>query len=145
MGFRFPLASILRFRESVEHQEELELRKVQLEVAGVRRSIEQATLELAIAQQARETAMQQPLPAAHLQSMLRAAEVAIEKKKTLRAILQKLEEQCAEQMQRYQTAHRKRQMLSDLEARHKDGYELQQVKMQQKTLDDLFGARHQRG
>ncbi|MGA8108009.1 MAG: hypothetical protein WBD46_05890 [Acidobacteriaceae bacterium] len=145
MGFRFPLASILRFRESVEHQEELELRKVQLEVAGVRRSVEQATLEIAIAQQARETAMQQPLPAAHLQSMLRAADVSIEKKKTLLATLQKLEEQSAEQMQRYQTAHRKRQMLSDLEARHQDGYELQQVKAQQKTLDDLFGARHQRG
>lgn len=145
MGFNFPLASVLRFRESVERQEELELRKVQLEAAGVRRSIEQATMEIAIAQQTRETALQQPLPAAHLQAMLRAADGAIEKKKKLLAILQKLEEQSAARMQRYQTAHRNRQMLSDLETRQRDSWELQQGKTQQKAVDDLFGARHQRG
>ncbi|HEX4036782.1 MAG TPA: hypothetical protein VHX37_01875 [Acidobacteriaceae bacterium] len=144
MAFRFPLASVLRFRESLEHQEELELRKVQLEVAGVRRSIEQVTMEIAIAQQARETAMQQPLPAAHLQAMLRAADGAVEKRKKLLTVLQKLEEQRAEQLQRYHTAHRKRQMLSDLEARHHESYDLRQTKTQQKIVDDLFASRHQR-
>lgn len=145
MGFHFPLDSVLRFRESVEHQEELQLRKVQLEVASVRRSIEQVTMEIAVAQRARETALQQPLPAAHLQAMLHAADGAVEKKKKLVAALQKLEEQSAACMQRYQLAHRKRQMLSDLETRQRELWELQQVKTQQKAVDDLFGARHQRG
>ena len=144
MAFRFPLASVLRFRQSVEQQEELELRKLQLEVAGVRRSIEQATMEIAIAQQARDTALQKPLQAAHLQAMLRAADTAVERKKKLLATLQKLEDQRNEQMRRYQEAHRGRQMLSDLEAREQDEYELRQVKAQQKVLDDMFGARHQR-
>jgi flagellar export protein FliJ len=145
MAFRFPLASVLRFRQSVEQQEELELRKLHLEIAGVRRSIEQATMEIAIAQQARDTAMQQPLQAAHLQAMLRAADTAIERKKKLLATLQKLEDQRNEQMRRYQEAHRGRQMLSDLQTREQDEYELRQVKAQQKVLDDMFGARHQRG
>jgi len=145
VAFRFPLHSVLRFREGVEHQEELELRKVQLEAAAVRRSIEQANMDIAIAQQAREAAMRQPIPAAHLQSMLRAADAAVEKKKKLLAMLNTLEEQIAGCMQRYQTAHRKRQMLSDLEARQQDAWEVQQVKAQQKKLDDLFAARHQRG
>lgn len=145
MAFRFPLASVLRFRESIEHQEELELRKVQLQAAGVRRSIEQATMEIAIAQQARENALQQPLPAAHLQAMLHAADAAAEKKKKLLAALARLEEQSAACMLRYQTAHRKRQMLSDLESRQRETWELQQVKTEQKAVDDLFAARHQRG
>jgi flagellar FliJ protein len=144
MAFRFPLASVLRFRQSVEQQEELELRKLHLEIAGVRRSIEQATMEIAIAQRARDTALQKPLQAAHLQAMLRAADTAVERKKKLLATLQKLEDQRNEQMRRYQEAHRGRQMLSDLEAREQDEYELRQVKAQQKVLDDMFGARHQR-
>lgn len=145
MAFRFPLGSVLRYRESVERQEELKLRKLQLEAAGVRRAVEQAAMEIAIAQQARETAMQQPLPAAHLQAMLRVADAAIEKKRNLLGVLQKLEERRVEQMQSYQTAHRKRQMLSDLETRQRDSWDLQQVKTQQKALDDLFASRHQRG
>lgn len=144
MAFRFSLASVLRFRESAEHQEELELRKIQLEVIAVRRSIEQATTEIAIAQQARETAMKRPLPAAHLQAMLRAADAALEKKRSLLAMLHKLEEQSAVRMQRYQTARRKRQMLSDLEEHQRDLWELQQARTQQKSVDDLFAARHQR-
>jgi flagellar FliJ protein len=144
MAFRFPLASVLRFRQSMEQQEELELRKLQLEVASVRRSIEQAIMEIAIAQQARETALKHPLQAAHLQAMLHAVDGAIERKNKLLATLQKLEEKRNEQMRRYQEAHRGRQMLADLESHQQDEYELQQVRAQQKVLDDLFGARHQR-
>jgi flagellar export protein FliJ len=144
MAHRFSLASVLRFRESVEQQEELALRKLQLEAAGVRRSIEQATTEIAIAHQARETAMQQPIPAAQLQAMLHAADAAIERKKKLDATLHKVEEQRAEQMRRYQAAHRDRQMLSDLKDRQQEAHELQQVKTQQKMVDDLFASRHRR-
>jgi flagellar export protein FliJ len=145
MAHRFSLASVLRFRESVEQQEELALRKLQLETAGAQRSVEQATMEIAIAQQTRERAMQQPIPAAQLQAMLRAAEAAIERKKKLLAILHKLEEQRAEQMRRYQAAHRDRQMLTDLADRQQDAHELRQVKAQQKMVDDLFASRHRRG
>jgi flagellar FliJ protein len=144
MAFRFSLASVLRFRESVEQQEELALRKLQLEAAGAQRSVEQATMEIAIAQQAREAAMQQPIPAAQLQAMLRSADAALERKKKLLATLHKLEEQRAEQMRRYQAAHRDRQMLSDLADRQQDAHEVRQVKTQQKMVDDLFASRHRR-
>jgi len=145
MAHRFSLASVLRFRESLEQQEELALRKLQLEVAGLQRSIEQATTEIAIAHQARERAMQQPIAAAQFQAMLRASEAAIERKKKMHLALHKLEEQRAEQMRRYQAAHRDRQMLSDLAEQQRDAYEIRQVKTQQKMVDDLFASRHRRG
>jgi len=54
MGFRFPLASVLQFRESIEKREELALQKVQFEVARVRRRIDELTEELAKASDERE-------------------------------------------------------------------------------------------
>jgi flagellar export protein FliJ len=145
MGFHFSLETVLRFRESVEQREELALQKTQLEIAGVGRAIDRATAEIASAQRARERAMQQAIPAAQLQAMVRDADAAVEKKKHLVAMLQELEKQRAEQMNAYQAAHRKRRMLSDMETRQQDAYEREQVRTQQKQLDDLFGSRHQRG
>jgi flagellar export protein FliJ len=145
MGFHFSLETVLRFRESVEQGEELELQKTQLEIAGVTRAIERATAEIEKAQKAREKAMKRAIPAAQVQDMLREAESAIEKKKQLEAMLQGLERQRDERMKAWQAAHRKRQMLSDMETRQLDAYEQEQVRAQQKQLDDLFGSRHQRG
>jgi flagellar export protein FliJ len=145
MGFHFSLDTVLRFRESVEQKEELALRQIQLEIAGLRRTIQDVTAAIAHAQKARDKAMRQTMPAAHLQAMVSEAEAAVERKKKLVASLEELEQQHAEQLKEWQAAHRKRQMLSDMEARQFDAYELEQVKAQQKRLDDLFGSRHQRG
>jgi flagellar export protein FliJ len=145
MASEFPLASVLRFRESVEQREELALQKMQVEMARVRRAIEQADAEIDRVQQGREVALQNPTPAAHLQAMLHAAEVAKEGKKNLLATLHTLEQHRAEQMKAYQAAHQGRQMLSDLETRHSAAYERERNRNQQKRLDDLFVSRRQRG
>jgi len=145
MKFHFPLETVLRFRESVEQREELELQKAQLEVAGVTRAIEQTTAEIENAQKARERAMQQAIPAAQLQAMVKEAEAAVERKKHLETTLHDLERQRDERLKAWQAAHRKRRMLSDMETRQQAVHEQEQVKTQQKQLDDLFGSRHQRG
>src|ERR1700744_1461099 len=76
MAFRFPLASVLGFRESVERREELALARVQLEMARVQHEIERVTEDLAEAQRKREECMRKAIPAAEVQSMLRAAGIA---------------------------------------------------------------------
>jgi flagellar biosynthesis chaperone FliJ len=48
------------------------------------------------------------------------------------------------QTQKYQAAHRDRQMLSDMRTKQRDVYEQQQVRTAQKVLDDIFGTRAQR-
>jgi len=144
MAFRFPLASVLGFRESVERREELALAKVQLEMARVQHEIERVTEDLAEAQRKREECMRKAIPAAELQSMLRAADLAAERKKKLLESLAALEHQRGEQMRAYQSAHRARRVLSDLREQQLETWEQQQVRVQQKMADDRFVTRHQR-
>jgi flagellar export protein FliJ len=144
MAFRFPLAAVLAFRESLERREELALTKIQLEMARVQHEIEQVTAELAAAQRMREESMKQPIPAAQLQSMLHASDAAGERKKKLKEALAALEHQRGEQMRVYQAAHRARQVLSDLRAQQHEAWEQDQARQQQKTLDDIFTSRSQR-
>jgi len=144
MAFRFTLASVLGFRESIERREDLALAKLQLEMARVRHEIDLVTEDLAAAQRRREESMRQPIPAAELQSMLRAADVAAERRKKLLESLAALEHQRVEQMRIYQTARRARQVLSDLLTQHRDTWEQEQARAQQKVLDDIFGSRSHR-
>ena len=144
MAFRFTLAAVLGFRESIERREELALSKIQLEMARVQHEIDEVTAALAAEQRRREESMQRPIPAAELQVMLRAAEVATRRKQKLLESLAVLEQQRGEQMRAYQTAHRARRVLTDLKAQQLEIWEQQQVRTQQKVLDDVFASRSQR-
>ncbi len=144
MAFRFSLATVLRFRESVEKREELALKKILLEIARARHEIDRLTAQIAAAHTARDQAMQNPQPASHMQGIVNDIEAATERRKNLHAALGALEKQRALQAGRYQAAHRDRQMLSDMRARQQDAYEQQRARAAQKFLDDIFAARAQR-
>jgi flagellar FliJ protein len=145
MAFRFSLATVLRFRESIEKREELVLEKLLMEMARLRRDIEGLAAEITGAQEARNHAMQQPLPAIHLQLMLKQTDLLADRKKALIESLAALDRERDIQTRRYQAAHRDRQMLSDMSARKKEAYEQERTRAQQKFLDDIFATRAQRG
>lgn len=145
MAFRFPLATVLRLRQSVEKREELALQKVLLDIAGVRHQIEQLSAEIALARQAIDKSLQKLLPAHQLQSMLSAMNSVVDRKKATIESLARLERQRAAQMQAYRAAHRDRQMLSDMETRQRQEYDQARARAEQKRLDDIFAARIQRG
>lgn len=145
MAFRFSLASVLRFRESIEKREELDLQKLLLEMSRIRREIERLDSEIVRAHEARNRAMQTPLAAVHLQLMLKEIDVIADRKKALIASLAALDRKRENQTKKYQAAHRDRQMLSDMQAHQMDAYELEHTRAQQKVLDDIFAARAQRG
>jgi|SRR5580698_2703870 flagellar export protein FliJ len=144
MAFRFTLATVLRFRESVEKREELALQRILLEMARVRREIERITAEIAAAHEARNRAMQNPLPASYIQGLLNDTETAAERRRNLVQALAALEKQHLLQTQKYQAAHRDRQMLSDMKAKKRDVYEQERARATQKVLDDIFAARSHR-
>lgn len=145
MAFRFSLATVLRYRESLEKREELELQKLLLECARIRREIDRVTEEIANAQEARSKAMLQPVPALHIQTMLNAIDSMTDRRKALAVSLDAVEQDRERQAQKYQVAHRDRQMLTDMRERYHDAYEQEHDRAQQKMLDDLFAARAQRG
>jgi flagellar export protein FliJ len=145
MSFRFPLASVLSYRESLERREELALEKIQMEMAQIRHAIEQLTGQIAEAQKTIERILQKVLPAAQMQAMLNHTNAAVTRKHALIASLETLEQQRRQQMRIYQDAHRSRRMLSDMAARQRGAWEQEHAKSQQKFLDDIFAARARRG
>ena len=144
MAFRFPLASVLRVRESVERNEELALQKAELEVARSQRRVEELTIELDRCVQARDQAMQQPTPAYLVRELQEQMNSTLDARQAATDTLQARREQRDAQRQRYQAAHNGRRMLTELRTQQKDAYEQEQVRAQQKRLDDIFAARRQR-
>jgi flagellar FliJ protein len=144
MAFRFSLATVLRFRESIEKREELMLQQILQEMAGIRRQIEHLAAEITTAQEMRNEAMLRPLPAFHLQAMVDDLNTAGDRKKALIESLAAIDHQRAAQTKKYQAAHRDRQMLTDMLTRQQDAYEQERARTQQKFLDDIFATRSRR-
>jgi flagellar FliJ protein len=145
MAFRFPLATVLRVKESLEKREERAVQRIQLEMARVARQIEELTEAMTKAYAARNQALRQAVPAGQLHTMLWEAQAAVEAKNALRITLQGLEEQRLKQMKVYLAAHREHETIINLFNEQRDAYEVEQTRAQQKYLDDIFIARRQRG
>jgi len=145
MGFRFTLESVLRFREGIEKREELELQRVQFEVARVRRRIDELTEQLAGAGNEREEAMQSWMQAFRLKDLQDEMNAAFEARQTLLETLATLKRQSEAQMKVYQAARVNRRMLTDLQKQQREAWEQSQHRIEQKRMDDVFTARLQRG
>lgn len=141
MAFRFSLATVLLFRQSVEKREELALQKILMEMARTRKEIQEITTAIAAAHAARNQAMLSPLPASHVQDMLSDTDAAAERRKKLIESLAVLEREHQAQTKKYQAAHRDRQMLSDMQSRQREAYDQDRARATQKFLDDIFAAR----
>jgi len=144
MSFQFPLAAVLRVRESIEKREERALQRIQLEIARLLRQIEELAAEIAKAHAARNTALQKPIAAINLQMMTWQAHAAEDKKTAMLNALAALEQKRDEQMKVYQAAHRDHETILNMMHEQKDAYEQEQTRAQQKYLDDIFIARRQR-
>jgi flagellar export protein FliJ len=144
MAFRFPLATVLRVRESIEQREERALQKIQLEMARVAHQIEELNEAMAKAHAAREQALRKAMPGGELQSMLWQVQAAGETKKALLVTLQELEKLRLQQMKVYQAAHRDHETMINMFNEQRDVYEVDQARSQQKYLDDIFMARRHR-
>jgi len=145
MAFQFPLAAVLRFRESIEKQEELALRKIFVEISQAQHRIDELTAEIVRARQSLEQAMQQVLPAVHIVSMTSQIDGATHRKRELLDSQAELERRREMQNRKYQAAHNSRKTLSDMQARQQDAYMQERARAEQKAVDDIFASRAQRG
>lgn len=144
MAFRFPLATVLRVRESEEEREERALQRIQCEMARVQRCIDEQIAVMARVDAARAQALAQPVKAGTLQALVNERQATLAAIDILRVELVSLEQKRDEQMKLYQAAHLGRQMITDMEVHQQNAYERQQVRTQQKRMDDIFAARSQR-
>ncbi len=144
MGFRFPLLTVLRFRESVEKREELALQTIQLEIAQVRRLVDELGEKITQKYESLEMAMQRPMQAILLQLMLNEVNDAVEERLNLLLNLEVLQQQRKVRLDSYREAHSGRQMLTDIFTQQRNAYEQKQLRTQQKFLDDIFATRSQK-
>jgi len=144
MAFQFPLAILLRFRQSVERREELALQRISHEIVQCRQQIDRLDARIAEAQKARTKALERPISAFQLQSMLSEARLAVELRHSLIDSLVPLEKKRIEQLAVYQAALRDRKILSELESKRFEAYKVEYERAQQKKVDDIFAARAHR-
>lgn len=144
MPFRFPLATVLRVRESVQRQEELKLQKIVFEMALLNRQVNQLTADIAEAFHAEERAMRRAIPASQVQLLVWTMQAAKEKRAALELDRQTLEQQREQQLKIYHAAHRSCETLIDLRDSQRDDYEHERARTDQKRLDDMFVSRRRR-
>ncbi len=113
----------------------------QLEVARARHRIDELTEEMAKACQEREEDLRKPSSANCLQAKQAEISAAIEAKQTMLETLQTLKLQRDNQMKAYKAAHRDRQALTDLRTQQKNLYAQEEIRREQKQLDDIFASR----
>ena len=141
MAFRFSLDAVLRFRESVEHSEEAALLRMVQQIAESEQELRRLGAEQARVREQRERDLARKLPAVHLRDIaVRELELKTAAD-DLRLRLTQLEGERLKQLAVYQSARQDRQVLSELREQQRHGYQMEQRRQQQKTLDDLFLAR----
>lgn len=144
MAFKFSLAAVLRVRESIERREELALQRIQFEIARIRRRIDELNDEITGKHNARNESMRQPVYSYEVQAILHEVNAAMDIRQALHGSLGSLELECVKQMKTYQNAHTNRKMLTDMLVQKQNEYEQEQVRTQQKSIDEIFASRSQR-
>ena len=143
MAFRFSLASVLRLRESLEKREEIALQMIQMEIALLRRNIDELTAEIAQRYEGLQAQMLHPVEARRMHLMLNEIDQAIDVRQDLILKLEVSLQKQHEQLKAYRNAVRDRRTLSEMRSQKLAEYEQSQQRLQQKFIDDIFAARFQ--
>ena len=141
MPFRFPLESVLHFRQSVEHQQELLLRAANQRVARVRHFIEQLDRQMKETRQRQLDQLQAGSSAAELHFALVCDAALQQKRRDLESELSRLERLRNERQNIFQQARRERETFESLRNRQLREYERDAARREQRQLDDLFLSR----
>lgn len=138
MPFRFPLESVLHYRRSVEHQQEMLLRLANQHVARMRHLLEQIDRRIADGRGRQSVQLGPGMTAAELHFSL-ACEAALERQRELTAQdLAHLEALRARQQSVFRQARRERETFESLREREREQYERRASRREQRELDDLF-------
>lgn len=141
MGFRFPLATLLRIREIAEQREERLLGQIEQEIAQHRKTLVDLALQRERMILQREDALLQSTSAVDLMnSHVRVA--ALRKLEASgRDQLAKLTALREQQMKIYQTAHRNSELLAGMRDDQRQEYDKSRIKQDQAAMDDNFSSR----
>jgi flagellar export protein FliJ len=147
MPFCFPLETVLHFRRSVEHQQELRLRIANQQVARMRHLIEHIEQLIGSLRTRQFQELNTGTTAAELQ-FNRACEGGLVQQRILATReLQRLQQLRDQQRRLFQEARRERETFESLRQQQRSEYERNARRREQRQLDELFllGKTHPRG
>ena len=145
MAFHFPLAAVLRYRESIEQRQYFALEKIQQDIVRVELTIAQIESEVSLASQHRSEELARGMRAASVQSAYEYQKALEQQIEALQALLLELKVKWREQLLSYERARRNRETLGKLREKQLDAYTREQAKREQAVIDDIFLSRRGRG
>jgi flagellar export protein FliJ len=142
MAFRYSLQSLLRVRQSLEHQEEQRLFAIAAVVARLRAEIDQFRLDNLEArrEELRETDGSSSGASLQYAAFCGAAFDKVRKKLELQ--LEEAERKRLSQLRIYQASRQKSEILQGLRERQEAVYELELARHEQQAADEAFLVRN---
>lgn len=138
MAFQFPLQAVLHFRQGVERQQELRLIAANLDVARMRRALEDADLRLQEARAQRGQRLQAGTTAAELAFALSCEATLGRQRVHLEGELVRLQRLRDEQQKIFQQGRRQRETLESVRDLQFHQYERAVARREQRELDEQF-------
>ncbi len=145
MPFRFPLASVLKLRGTLEHRELLVLERRYAELAAAQGRLWEAEKAIVVAREQRERQLQNGTTAIQIQFALEHANQLERNRTALHAALLETQRILREQLTVYRKARQERDVLEELRKRQFDVYRRAQDKIEQNQKDELFLLRRRSG
>jgi flagellar export protein FliJ len=143
MPFHFPLNTVLHFRQSIEHQQELRLRAANQQVARVRHVIEQVDARRRELDSAQTKELGSGMTAAELQFGLLCEGELLRHRRELGQQLARLEQLREQQREIFRRARRARETLEAVRDQQLRLYQKEAARREQRSLDELFLLRRE--
>jgi flagellar export protein FliJ len=143
MAFHFSLQSILHFRQSLEHQQELRLRAANQQVSRVQHGIEQIDLRRQALDAEKTRQLGAGVTAAELRFGLHCDAELLRQRRELEIQQVRLQQLRDQQREIFQQARRTRETLEAVRDQQLRLYKQEAARREQRNLDDLFLLRRE--
>ena len=138
MAFHFSLESVLRLRQSLEHQAELALQDANQRVSTVERQIEEVDARLRDDDRRERQRLASGLRAAELHFDGLCRDALLNQRSALQKELARVRHERDLRAASFRQVRQQRETVEALHRRQRERYELIAARRQQRELDDLF-------
>jgi len=138
MAFRFALASVLKYRQDLEHRELLRLEQRYAELAAAQAEFWKAEENIVLARKEREHTLSQGTTAVHLQLALEYDARLRRRRESSQKALAEAQASLRQQLQAYHQARQSRDALEELRKKQFEAYRKEEGRSEQRQRDELF-------